>query len=45
MNAHNELLCHVVRTRTQWDAQNESFIRELRGRPLVVALKPEQGNR
>ena len=35
----------TVRTRTQWDAQNESFIRELRGRPLVVALEPEQGNR
>lgn len=28
----------TVRTRAQWDSQRESFIREVRSRPLVVVL-------
>lgn len=35
----------TVRTRKQWDAQADSFIKELRARPVVVVLEPEQVER
>ena len=31
----------TVRTREQWEAQNESFIRELHARPVVAVLVPD----
>lgn len=35
----------IVRTRRQWDAQADSFIKELRSRPVVVVLEPERDAR
>lgn len=35
----------TVRTRQQWEAQSESFIKELRSRPFVVVLEPDEARR
>ena len=35
----------TVRTRKQWDTQADSFIKELRSRPVVVVLEPERDAR
>ncbi|MFN0026739.1 MAG: hypothetical protein ACKV2O_06075 [Acidimicrobiales bacterium] len=32
----------TVRTRAQWEARNESFIKEIRSRPLVVVLERDE---
>jgi len=34
----------MVRTRRQWDAASESFIKEIRSRPLVVVLVADVGS-
>jgi predicted nucleotidyltransferase len=34
----------TVRTRAQWESQRESFIKEIRSRPLVVVLVTDDGS-